>query len=255
MRFNYIYVFILSISLVFLLTNSPAGFQAAAHPRGQAQCPTVRTTCPDTVAVGEKLTFTVNVSGGDTNVTPTYNWTVSAGTISSGQGTSLIEVETSGLTGDSSITATVDVGGFDRSCSTASSCTTSVMKKTEARKVDEYGALKAADENPRLDNFAIELQNDPTAQGYIIAYNGRKSRPKDAQKAAGRAKAYMTKKRGLDANRVVTVEGGYREQPAAELWVVPSGASIPDATPTVSPDELKPAKPAKTKAKKSGKKS
>ena len=82
-------------------------------------CPTVSVSCPDTGTVGQPVTFTANVSGGDANVTATYNWTVSAGTISSGQGTSSITVDTTGVAGGSTITATVDVGGYDRSCSTS----------------------------------------------------------------------------------------------------------------------------------------
>jgi hypothetical protein len=154
--------------------------------------------------------------------------------------------------------ATVDVGVFDRSCgygSSASSCTATIIKKLEARKLDEYSNLKSEEENTRLDNFVIELQNDPTVQGYLIAYNGRKSRPEDARKAAGKAREFMTKKRGLDANRTGIVEGEYREHPAIELWLVPSGAPAPNATPTLSPDEIKSEKPAKPEIETTGKKS
>lgn len=242
------YVFILLVCVFFVL-------QATAQQRPQPACPTVRTSCPDTVDGGATLTFTVNVSGGDPNVTPTYNWTVSAGSIASGQGTSTIEVETKEVVPEATITATVDVGGFDRSCSTSSSCTTSVLKKPASRKLDEYANLKAADENTRLDNFVIELQNDPTAQAYLIAYLGRKSRPDDGRKALNKAKDYLTKSRGLAADRLVVIEGGYREQPTMELWLVPSGAPRPQATPTLRPDEVKPAKPVKPKSVKSGKKS
>ena len=41
------------------------------------------------------------------------------------------------------------------------------------------------------------------------------------------------KKRGLDAVRIVSVDGGYRERPAFELWLVPSGAQLPTPTPTI----------------------
>ena len=60
-------------------------------------CPNVGIECPDRVVVGEPLTFRSTVSGGSGNVTPIYNWTVSAGTIISGQGTDRIQVDTTGL--------------------------------------------------------------------------------------------------------------------------------------------------------------
>jgi hypothetical protein len=43
----------------------------------------------------KKLALFASVTGGDENVTPTYNWTVSDGTIDSGQGTSTITIDTS----------------------------------------------------------------------------------------------------------------------------------------------------------------
>lgn len=242
-------VTLLMVIVFILFPGASAFFSVSAKQKQQAQpqCPVTRVSCPDSVYPKESLKFTVDVRGGDPKVSPTYNWTVSAGSISSGQGTSTIEVDTSEVAPDSTITATVDLGGFDRKCgygSTASSCTTGVLKKAEARKLDEYGKLMAKDETARLDNFAIELMNDPLAQSYILAYNGSTSRPGDAQKAADVVKDYLIKSRGLDPSRVVTVDGGYREQPTIELWLVPSGAEPPKATPTRKAGVPKAATPA-----------
>ncbi|MDQ3919889.1 MAG: PKD domain-containing protein, partial [Acidobacteriota bacterium] len=202
-------------------------------------CPTVSVSCPDTGTLGQPVTFTANVSGGDPAVTPTFNWTVSAGTISSGQGTSSITVDTTGVAGGTTVTATVNVGGYPASCSVSSSCTTSFAKPQTARKVDEYGNIRFNDEKARLDNFAIELQNDPTSQGYLICYGGRRGRAGEAQARCDRAKNYLTTTRGIDAGRIMTVDGGYREDLTVELWVVPSGANPPTASPTVDPSEVK----------------
>lgn len=206
----------------------------------QPVCPTVTVSCPDTVQAGQPITFTANVNGGDPAVTATYNWTVSAGTITSGQGTSSITVDTAGATG--TVTATVDVGGYDRSCSASSSCTTSIPALPLARKVDEYGNIKFNDEKARLDNYAIELQNDPTAQGYLVCYGGRTGRTGEAQRRCDRAKNYLVSTRGIDASRIVTVDGGFREELTVELWIVPSGANPPQSTPTVDPSEVRPAR-------------
>jgi hypothetical protein len=206
-------------------------------PEVKPVCPTVTVSCPDTVSPNQPITFTANVSGGDQNVTPTYNWTVSAGTISSGQGTSSITVDTNGVTG--TVTATVDVGGYDRSCSASNSCTTSIPDVPKPRKVDEYGNIKFNDEKARLDNYAIELQNDPTSQGYLVCYGGRTGRAGEAQRRCDRAKNYLVSTRGIDGSRIVTVDGGYREELTVELWVVPSGATPPPNSPTVDPSEVR----------------
>lgn len=229
---------VLFFALAFLLFSNLRhnSFVSAQQKPAKPTCPVTKVNCPDTVYINDKLVMTANVSGGDSNVTPTYNWTVSAGAIESGQGTSTIDISTKELSDGQTITATVDLGGFSRECGygqIAASCTSSVVKKAEARKVDEYGKLTPKEENERLDKFTIELQSDPTSQAYIIAYGGRTSRAGDAQKAANKAKDYLVNKRGLDPGRIVTVDGGYREQPAIELWLVPSRAPLPKPTPTV----------------------
>lgn len=134
---------------------------------------------------------------------------------------------------------------FHASANRTTMVTTMVKKQAEARKIDEYGKIRLADENARLDNFVVELKGDPTVQGYLIAYGGRRSQAGEAKKAAARAKTYLVKKRKLKAQRLTTVDGGYREEPSYELWLVPAGAQPPQPTPTVDPSEVMPAKSAK----------
>jgi hypothetical protein len=242
-------------AIALALVGSLAGGAPATIAAQDPGCPTVNVTCPDQVEKDTPLTVTAIVSGGDPNVTPTFNWTVSAGTISSGQGTSSITVDTTGVDGGQFVTATVDIGGYSRECSTSSSCTSSVAVVAEARKIDEYSRLRTKDENARLDNLAIELQNDPTTQAYLFVYGGRRSRRGDQKKAVDRAKTYLVKTRGIDSTRLVVADGGYREEAATELWIVPTGALPPDASPTLDPSEVmapkgskkssKPSKPAK----------
>lgn len=237
--------FLLMVVALLMLAGASA-ISAQQKQQAPPKCPVTKVICPDQVYAKDKLTIIANVRGGDPKVQPTYNWTVSAGAISSGQGTPIIVVDTSEVEAGSSVTATVEAGGFDRGCgygSSMNSCTTAVMKKAEARKLDEYGKLTPKDESARLDNFMIELMSDPTAQAHIISYNASTSRPGDAQKAADRAKDYLIKKRGLDPSRVVTVTGGSREQPTVELWIVPAGAPLPK--PTAKPGDSKPTGPAK----------
>ncbi|HEV7744686.1 MAG TPA: hypothetical protein VGO56_06800, partial [Pyrinomonadaceae bacterium] len=207
----------------------------------KAPCPNISVSCPSDLDVGKDITFTASVTP-DTNVT--YNWSVSAGTISSGQGTSSITVSSQGL-GGQTVTATVEVGGLDPSCSKTASCSTSVITENPpAVKFDEYGDIRFDDEKARLDNYAIQLQNAPGSQGYIVAYGTCSGEGLCthtscivAQKRADRAKDYLVTTRGIDAGRIVTVDGGCRSAVAVELWVVPTGAVAPSANTTdaVSP--------------------
>lgn len=198
-------------------------------------CPVVSVSCPSDVGPGEPITFTASVSGGESGATWTYNWSVSAGTISSGQGTSTITVDTAGLAGQS-VTATVSIGGADPSCTgTTASCTSSIRTPpAQPNKFDEYGNIRFNDEKARLDNYAIQLQNDPSASGTIIVYgtcNG------EAQQRGDRAKDYLVNTRGIEAGRITVVDGGCRSDLTVQLWIVPSGATAPaaDTSNAISP--------------------
>lgn len=194
-------------------------------------CPTLSVSCPSTVDPGQPITFTASVTG---EATVTYNWSVSSGTISSGQGTSTITVDTTGL-GGQTVTATLEIGGVDPACSRTASCTTQITAPPPPpRKFDEYGNIAFNDEKARLDNYAIQLQNEPGSQGYIIAYG---SCAGEAQARADRAKDYLVNTRGIDAGRLVTIDGGCRSDLTVELWVVPQGATAPaaDTANSISP--------------------
>jgi len=42
-------------------------------------------------------------------------------------------------------------------------------------KFDEYEDLAFSDEMARLDNFALQLQSQPRARGFVIVYAGKKA--------------------------------------------------------------------------------
>ncbi|HRH42483.1 MAG TPA: tetratricopeptide repeat protein [Pyrinomonadaceae bacterium] len=116
---------------IFLLLNSATSLAAQTLKTNPTpSCPAINVSSPALVDPGAVIFVSVKVSGGDPDVTPTYNWTVSAGKISFGQGTAKLTVETTGLTSPNDVTVTVDVGGFDRNCSASQSSSISIGKKT-----------------------------------------------------------------------------------------------------------------------------
>lgn len=89
----------------------------------ESPCPTIMVSCPEKATANESMTFQAQVYGGDPTVNVTYTWSVSAGKISGGQGTSTITVDVSDIT-RGSITAKVSVVGLDPACVNTASCTT-----------------------------------------------------------------------------------------------------------------------------------
>lgn len=203
--------------------------------RDLTRCPTVSVSSPDTAKSGVPFKMTAVISGGDKNVSPTFNWTVSAGFISSGQGTATITIDTTGVS--SPITATSEVGGYAPDCRTSASSTTMVEGKV-SRKFDEFGAMvNTEDQYARLDNLTVDLQNDPTSRAVLLFYAGRKSRKGAIEALTEQTKKYLTARRGIPASRIVLQNGGFRENGLIEMWVMPQGAEPPTASPTVDPSE------------------
>lgn len=193
----------------------------------QPVCPAIEISCPTDVAVDQPLTFTSRYSGGTpANVTPVFNWTVSAGTIISGQGTDTIKVDTSGLAGQT-VRASLSMGGYNLECS--ADCSVSMpLPKLYTKKFDEFPDISRNDEKARLDNYGIELQNDPTATAYVIVYPGRSSKRGEVQHHASRVIDYLVNSRGLDQRRIVTLVGPAKEELFVELWITPQGATPPN---------------------------
>jgi len=214
---------------------------------GKSPCPyPVNISAPATVNDGDTVTFASDVSYGG-NMALNYTWTVSPpnARIVSGAGTPTITVDTTGM-GRQNVTAilVVDDGSGDRACHQVAQASTSIAPLptpiVQPKKFDEFPSIAFDDDKARLDNLAIELQNAPTAQGYIIVYGGRRSRPGQADLLGNRARSYLTAQRGIDARRLTIVNGGYRDTDFFELYIVPQGAQTPQSAPTVQPSEVQP---------------
>jgi hypothetical protein len=193
----------------------------------QPVCPAIEISCPTDVALDQPLIFTSRYSGGvPANVTPVYNWTVSAGTIIAGQGTDTIKIDTAGLAGQT-VRASLSMGGYNLECS-ADCAVTIPLPKLSSRKFDEFPDISRNDEKARLDNFGIELQNDPTATAYVIVYPGRSGKRGEVQYHASHVVDYLVNSRNLDKSRIVTLVGPARDELFVELWITPQGATPPN---------------------------
>jgi PEGA domain len=215
-------------------------------PPPKSPCPfPVNVSAPQTVGEGEIITYAADVSYGGT-AGLRYNWTITPARarIMSGAGSPTITVDSTGLGGQRLVaTLTVDDGSTDPACAQTAQAVSIVAAEEKkilvAREFDECNNCTFDDQKARLDNLAVELQNDPTTTGYIIAYGGRTSPIGQVEMLMTRARNYLTNERAIDGSRLVIVNGGFREGDSVELWLVPRGAATPRATPTVQAGEVK----------------
>ena len=113
------------------------------------------------------------------------------------------------------------------------------LKPPVSRKIGEYDSLSLNVERPYLNELATQLEADSLSSGYIIAYAGRRARINEAKALADRAKDYLGRERKINPDRLVTIDGGYREEWSVELYLVPAGAPVPTAKPTVKLSEVR----------------
>lgn len=101
---------------------------------------------------------------------------------------------------------------------------------------DSFGPINCEDEMARLDNLAIELQNEVDSSAYIFIYGGKRGTFRDEVRVRGaRMKRYLIQSRGVDPDKVKLIDGGYRETFSVDVRIVPNGAVAHEASPTVAP--------------------
>ena len=110
----------------------------------------------------------------------------------------------------------------------------SIAEFQNARLFDQFGAVTSNEEKARLDNYAYELNNDPSSTGYVIVY-GRTSRPGEAKKRADRIKQYLAYYRHIDMRRLVSLDHCFLTRLEVRLWIVPRGAKPPIPCTTKTP--------------------
>lgn len=203
-------------------------------PEDVAYCPFVRAGgSPFSPRPGGTVSFMAGVNVNDTKVRPTFVWQVSRGKIVGGQGTDTITVE---LPADAvgEVVAKVELHGYSLECPVEA--TAAVAKTTVGVshfKFDEFGHIPSGDTKARLDNLAYTLDHDPTLQVHVVTYGGRVGPPGQAERRAEWLRDYLVNTRGLDAARIIMLDGGYRDELSGELWLSLRGAGAPPTRPTI----------------------
>ncbi len=103
----------------------------------------------------------------------------------------------------------------------------------EPRLVNEIPfRLPECDFGAQLDQFIIDLQNEPSSKGKIIMYKGLNVLPAQIESQglfSLRVMKMHFRLRGTDTKRIEIERVGYRKEQLMEFWIVPKGAEPPSA--------------------------
>lgn len=217
-----------------------------APPLAKSPCPyPVSISVDGEVNEGDVITFTADTAYSGSSPL-NYSWQVSPNTAKILTNTeNKITVDSTGLGGQRvTATLTVDDGSGEAACRQTAQAAAYVRPpqhvEVPSRQFDVCCSCSFDDQKARLDNLAVELQADPSATTYVIAYGGRTSRVGMADLLSSRARDYLMAARGIDESRIVVLNGGFREEDCVELWIVPRGGTPPQPTPTVQAGDVRP---------------
>jgi hypothetical protein len=157
-----------------------------------------------------------------------FEWEVSQGIISEGQGTSSIKVSTTPDMAGSNVTATVKVKGLKSICNKEVSETAIIEEIIDCGlPPDQYSNLSLEDEFMRIDNFLIQILNDPKSKGYIFFEIEKSEDLGDVKKRLTSVFNHIFEKRKINTD-LILYDICYAEENQTTFQIIPEGAHLPE---------------------------
>jgi hypothetical protein len=202
---------------IFIATLILAAGFLAPSVSGQEDCPKIILVGPaGIVPLGELMTYSVNVGGARGERELEFEWSSSAGTIHSGQGTSSIQI----VRPKGTLTVTVKISGLPpQNCPDTFSESSSWDGLPVPAKV---GVWKAGQPFAPLQQFSADMAANVDNQGYVFITRAPNSTEDSLSELRKTALSYGPQ----DSSRVTIVESQGPEE-LIEIWRVPPGANNP----------------------------
>lgn len=169
-----------------------------------------------------------------------YRWKASGATIISGQESQNVTIDTQEISGDGSV-HTIDleltVSGLPPEQANGRICSIKIDPKCSQPQVfAHYGNLALADEKLVLDRLAKYLMNSGAGSiAYLVVYSGQSACMGEAEWRASRAQRYMVHAHSINVNRIITVDGGFRDNLTVEIFTAAVDSCGPFTAPTLLP--------------------
>lgn len=189
-------------------------------------CPTLSVTGPPgIVEPNDSAIYTANVDTKGKELKIEYVWSINAGEILQGQGTNIIKVKQPEFY---SLVVTVEVKGFPKECPNIASESSTYDPPPVAKKIGEFLIPFSKIESLKNDKLIRAIQDDSTAQLYIIiGYKEKDLADRQTQKERNFVDA-LAKENKIPADRI-TIVRIFNKKDSVEFWLVPAGATPPDA--------------------------
>ena len=97
----------------------------------------------------------------------------------------------------------------------------------------EFPYKTVDDIKSRIGDFGIRLVEDRKFKGYVIVYRTGDKKTNPIARLMTTTKKYLIRKLNVDARAVEVIDGGFRERPTVELFLIPRDWPPPVPTPTL----------------------
>jgi hypothetical protein len=114
-----------------------------------------------------------------------------------------------------------------------------VEAEQTAVKFDEFHGSGWESAASHLDGFALNLQNNPQMTGVLIVYGAQLSKRGEARAWSACLKSYLISRRGIEPDRIVMIDGGYRKDLTVELWATADKKDMPTPEPQVKRKDVR----------------
>jgi len=206
------------LPVLFVFTLASVVLAQADNP---AACPTISVDGPaGLVKPDETARYTVQIDSKGLQLNPQYFWSLSAGQILKGQGTTSVDV----LQTREALTATVEVKGLPDGCPNIASATEIIDPPPQAVKLDEFTGPISQIDKSRFENIAEAVRRNPNNQ--LVIFVGYKERAGFDERSSRREELTHYLNLHTDEDQRITyvyVDG--RE--IVQFWLVPPGAEEP----------------------------
>jgi len=159
-----------------------------------------------------------------------FFWTLTSGSILSGQGTVRLKVEPPEVRDceNKEMTATVRVEGLPPGCTATATREFEVTTgNCDVFPLSEYGPASFVDERAQIDNLVIQMSNNPKAQAFVVFRIANQHPERVAQQRLKRFRRIL-KQRKYSADKIAFYYHT-SERNLTTLWLEPEGSlKVPD---------------------------
>ncbi|MDQ3321986.1 MAG: hypothetical protein M3525_06085 [Acidobacteriota bacterium] len=213
-----------ALVLVLVLVLSSATF---AQTNATFPCPTISVTGPSVMEItNEPLIYTATVGKEIENYKVQYKWTVANGNIIERPGIFTVKVLQSNTAVAKGLTVQFEVTGLPEGCSNTASESMIIEPPPVATLIEILPTFVSRLEKAEVFEKLRALDNDPTAQIYII-FRHKKNTSQKTIKLTEQKLFDSLIKAGIKKERITLIKDSATDE-SIQFWLVPAGAEVPD---------------------------